>query len=189
MKKIVVCQHLLRKFKFKYMISIETVEFKGKEYPSFQAKGFASRFAFPFAKLVCFGKGVDIGCGKIEWCLPCARPIDLTLDDGYDAMHLPDNDYDFIFSSHLLEHLPEPWATLDYWSSSLKTGGVMFLYLPDVMTENANPYHLPWNNRKHLNIIEPQHVYKYMVDNGFTNIFMSGTDLNSSYMVMGEKNK
>lgn len=46
---------------------IKTIEFKEEVYPRFQAEGFASKFAFPFAKEVCKGLGVDVGCSKIEW--------------------------------------------------------------------------------------------------------------------------
>ena len=51
---------------------ISTIEYKGEVYPSFQASGFAARFAFPFAKEVCHGIGFDIGCAKREWALPGA---------------------------------------------------------------------------------------------------------------------
>ena len=49
---------------------IKTIEYKGKEYPSFQAEGNASQFAIPFAKKVCIGYGYDIGYGKEEWKFP-----------------------------------------------------------------------------------------------------------------------
>ena len=35
---------------------IETIEFRGEEYPSFQTEGNASQFAIPFAKHVCHGR-------------------------------------------------------------------------------------------------------------------------------------
>lgn len=168
-------------------MTIETLEYNGKKYPKFQEEGFASQFAIPFAKHVCKGKGVDIGAGCREWSFPGSYPIDLNLYLDHHALDLPMRNYDYIFSSHLLEHLETPWTVLDYWYTCLKTGGVLFLYLPDVTSNNANPYHLPWNNKKHKNIIEPAHVYKYMTQNGYENVFLSGTDLNSSFMIFGEK--
>ena len=166
---------------------IETIEFKGKVFPKFQAEGFASRFAFPYAMNVCKGNGVDVGCGKVEWCFPGATPIDFTIGYEFHAHNLPFLDYDYIFSSHLLEHLKEPWEALDHWHDCLKVGGVIFLYLPDVTSEKGNEYHLPWNNKKHKTIIEPNHIYRYLRDKGYKNIFLSGTDLNSSFMIFGEK--
>ena len=168
-------------------MKIKTIDFKGKKYPRFQAEGNAAQFAIPYAKHVCKGEGVDVGCGKKEWSFPGARPIDLSFNEEFNAMDLPHMSYDYIFSSHLLEHITEPWKTLDYWTECLKYGGILFLYLPEVMEENSNHYHLPWNNTKHKNIIESAHVYRYMEDNDYINIYMSGTDLNSSYMIFGEK--
>ena len=40
---------------------IETIEFKNKKYPYFQAQGNAAQFALPFAKWLCRGVGYDIG--------------------------------------------------------------------------------------------------------------------------------
>lgn len=166
---------------------IETISYKGKEYPKFQTEGFASQFAIPYAKHVCRGKGVDVGCGKIEWCFPGATPIDFSIGYEFHARNLPYLDYDYVFSSHLLEHLTEPWEALDHWYDCLKSGGVLFLYLPDVTSINGNEYHLPWNNKKHKSIIEPEHIHQYMIDKGFKKIFRSETDLNASFMIFGEK--
>lgn len=169
------------------MKTIQTIRFEDKEYPRFQSEGFASQFAFPYAQKVCKGKGVDIGCGKLEWCFPGAKPIDFTLGYEFHALNLPDMDYDYIFSSHLLEHLEKWVEAIEYWTDCLKTGGVLFLYLPDVVTDKGNPYHLPWNNRKHKSIIEPHNIKALLEHLGYKNIFLSGTDLNSSYMIFGEK--
>lgn len=168
---------------------IDTIAYNGKSYPKFQAEGFASQFAIPYAKHVCKGKGVDIGCGKTEWCFPGAIPIDFTVGYEFHAHNLPDLDYDYIFSSHLLEHLSKPWEALDHWDDCLKPGGTLFLYLPDVTSDKGNPYHLPWNNTKHKTIIRPTDISSYLLNKGYENIFVSGTDLNSSFMVMGNKPK
>lgn len=166
---------------------IETIEYKGRTYPKYQAEGFASQFAIPFAKHVCKGNGVDVGCGKVEWSFPGSTPIDFTVGWEFHAHNLPYLEYDYIFSSHLLEHLTQPWDALDHWWDCLKTGGVLFLYLPDSTSENGNEYWLPWNNKNHKTIIEKQHIYKYMSDKGYKNIFMSQTDLNASFIIFGEK--
>ena len=59
----------------------KTIKFNGKEYPEFQANGNAARFIMPFAKEVCKGKGLDIGCGKEDWALPGSIPIDIEFTD------------------------------------------------------------------------------------------------------------
>lgn len=163
---------------------IETIEFKGHIYPRFQSQGFASRFAIPFAQTVCHGEGVDVGPNRMEWCFPGAHPVDPEIN-GFSALNIPfkQNELDYVFSSHCLEHLYDWIDVLDYWTSLLKIGGVLFLYLPDYSQE----YWKPWNNRKHLNIFTPQIIADYLADRNYTNIFFSGVDLNNSFMVMGEK--
>lgn len=169
----------------KNFYNMQTIEFKGEKYPAFQAEGFAAEFAFPFAKKVCKGTGYDIGCGKLEWALPNACPIDRSFNNGYDAMNLPLPNVDYIFSSHCLEHLDNWVDALDYWTSCLNDNGILFLYLPDY----SQKYWRPWSNRKHKNIFKPQILRDYMEDKGFTDIFHSEKDLNNSFMIYGTWHK
>lgn len=162
---------------------IETIEFNGVLYPKFQSEGFAAQYIFPFAKKVCTGVGYDIGCMKREWAFPGSLPIDLSFGDGWNANNLP-GPVDYIFSSHCLEHIPNWVETLDYWTSMLNSGGVLFLYLPDYSQE----YWRPWNNRKHVNIFSPLILEDYMVaTKQFSKIVTSGVDMYNSFAVMGEK--
>ena len=57
-------------------MSIDTINHNGNSFYRLQAEGFASKFAFSFAKELCKGEGLDIGCHKKEWALPGATPID-----------------------------------------------------------------------------------------------------------------
>lgn len=162
---------------------IETIEFKGTKYPAFQSSGFAARFIFPFALEVCKGKGYDIGCNREEWKLPGAIGVDPMLGGILNAMNLPPEKVDYIFSSHCLEHL-ERWVdVLEYWHNKLKDGGVLFLYLPHPSQE----YWKPWHNRKHVNVLSPEIIYEYLYDTGWKNIFVGNCDLNNSFAAMAEK--
>ena len=163
---------------------MKTIEFKENVYPAFQAEGFAAKFAIPFAQQVCHGNGYDIGCNREEWKLPGAFAIDPVLGP-FDAMNLPTSKVDYIFSSHCLEHLPK-WAdALDYWAEHLKHNGVIFLYLPD----HSQTYWRPYHNRKHYHSFTPDIIKSYFTDqpNLWKNVFVSGIDLNNSFMVMAEK--
>jgi predicted SAM-dependent methyltransferase len=162
---------------------IETIIYKNNIYPKFQSVGNASQFAIPFAKHVCNGIGYDIGCMKEEWSFPGSIPIDISFENGFNALKLPEKNVDYIFSSHCLEHIQNWVDVMDYWFETLKTGGVLFLYLPDF----SQVYWRPWNNRKHLNIFSPQIIEEYMIDKGYKNIFKSSVDLNNSFMIFGEK--
>jgi len=161
---------------------IKTIQYKEHTYPSFQSEGNAAQFAIPYAKHVCIGTGVDIGCNRLEWSFPGSLPVDPIINE-YDALNFPYENLDYIFSSHCLEHLYDWVSVLDYWTSKLKVGGVLFLYLPDYSQE----YWKPWNNRKHLNIFSPTIIKDYFEDRNYNTIFTSQVDLNNAFMVMAEK--
>lgn len=164
-------------------MKIQTIKFNDKDYPLFQSTGNASQFAIPYAKQVCLGEGYDIGCMKREWAFPGAIPIDLSFNDGWHALNLPDKKVDYIFSSHCLEHVTDWVKVLDYWKLCLNPLGVLFLYLPDYSQE----YWRPWNNRKHLNIFSPKIIEDYLKASNFNNVFVSSVDLNNSFMCMANK--
>ena len=163
---------------------LETITFKGKTYPKFQSEGNAARFVIPFAKEVCKGYGLDIGCNREEWALPDAYPVDPLMNQ-YDAYDLPEGEYDYIFSSHCLEHLPNWVDALDYWYTKICSGGVVFLYLPD----HSQVYWRPYHNRKHIHSFTPQIVGSYFTDqrDKWWNVFISGVDLNNSFTIIAEK--
>ena len=161
---------------------IEIISYKNKKYPKFQSEGNAAQFAIPYAKHVCKGYGVDIGPMKEEWSFPGSNIVEPIINK-YNAIDFPYKDLDYVFSSHCLEHIHDWVSALDYWTNKLKTGGVLFLYLPDYSQE----YWRPWNNRKHLNIFSSSIIYDYMESNKYIKIFKSEVDLNNSFMIFGEK--
>jgi SAM-dependent methyltransferase len=155
-----------------------TYKYKGALYPSFLKNGYASRCIVPAALELCQGVGLDVGCGK--WPLPGAIPVDLAT--GGDAMKLPPRvgGYDYIFSSHCLEHLADPIGALEHWKASLRKGGVLFLYLPHPDME----YWLPVNNRKHLHSWQPREMVKMLRDLGFADVMHSERDFAWSFTVV-----
>jgi predicted SAM-dependent methyltransferase len=91
---------------------------------------------------------------------------------------------DYIFSSHCLEHVETPWYdVLKYWTSKIKVGGTLFLYLPDYSQE----YWRPWNNEKHKHIFTPEIMKDAFESLGFVEVFVSGVDLLNSFAIVGEK--
>lgn len=169
----------------KQISGIRTIEFEGEHYPIFQTDGNAARFTIPFALEVCKGIGYDCCYGREEWKLPGAIGIDKNDSDERlrDAMNLPDIMVDFVFSSHGLEHLPHWVNALDHWTSRLKSGGILYLYLPSY----TQRYWRPWSNRKHLHVLQPGIIRDYLEANNYKNIFVSGVDLNNSFTIMAEK--
>lgn len=153
-----------------------------RAYPAFQSEGNAAQFALPYAQQVCNGVGVDVGCNREQWKFKGAYAVDPAIND-YNALNFPYENLDYIFSSHCLEHLYDWVKVLEYWTSKLKSKGVLFLYLPDY----SQTYWRPWHNKKHLNIFSPTIIKDYMEDSGYTKVYTSGVDLNNAFMVMGEK--
>lgn len=157
-------------------------EYKNNMYPNYIKNGNACSFVFPFAKQFCIGDGLDIG-GFADWVFPGAKPINIVINDEYNAYNLPDKKYDYIFSSHTLEHLPKYVEALDYWKSHLKEDGVLFLYLPHPDMEYWNPQ----NNRKHYHLFYPNDMKKTLTDLGFKNVINSERDLYWAFSVVAFK--
>jgi len=158
--------------------------YKGKIYPTYIKTGNGVGHIDILAKQFCKGKGLDIG-GFFEWTLTGAIPINIAdniLD--YDAYKLPDTkELDYIFSSHCLEHLPDPIKALEYWKDHIRKDGTLFLYLPHPDME----YWLPQNNKKHLHSWTPAEMAQIVKDIGFYDVLHSERDLYYSYAVVGFK--
>jgi hypothetical protein len=131
-------------------------------FPDYLNHGFAAAHIFHVAEKFCRGHGADIGCGRREWAFP-GSAIHVDRNFGHDARDLssliPDGSLDYLFSSHLLEHLDQPREAIKHWATKLKSGppcpncagdhcsrckgtrrqlgGTMFLYLP-------HPACTPW---------------------------------------------
>lgn len=159
------------------------ITFNGKKYPAHQAVGGASLWVRELAKYYCVGKGLDIGYSKEKWMLPGAIGIEPSIDPTYHAMHLPQGEFDYIHSSHCLEHVKENWPTvIDYWLSKIKIGGMLFLYLPHASQEYWNV----WSNRKHIHQFTGQEIKEYLEKKDQI-VYVSGVDHNNSFVVICER--
>ena len=87
-----------------------------------QQEGFFEKF--------CRGKGLDIGYGGDKLCDNC-QGWDIEDGDAGTLKGLADNSFDFVYSSHCLEHLDNADEALKNWWRVVKTGGYLILYLPE----------------------------------------------------------
>lgn len=152
-------------------------EYRGGLYPEYLKHGNACQFIVPTAQQFCKGHGLDIGGGR--WPLPGAEIVDARL--GGDAMCLTPRVWDYIFSSHCLEHLLDPIAALEHWKSRIRPGGVLFLYLPHPDMVYWRPQHC----RKHRHSWQPTQMAEILSDLGFINVIHGERDLAWSFAVVG----
>src|SRR5881628_3805021 len=67
------------------------------------------------------GQGLDIGCGP-DPILPTVDRFDLEQGDANTITRYVHKQYDFVFSSHTLEHMVDPYAALEEWFALVKPG-------------------------------------------------------------------
>jgi len=109
-----------------------------------QAK--ARRTRENFFDRFCRGKGIDIGYGGDLLADNC-RPWDIEHGDGQTLEGLEEAMFDFVYSSHTLEHLEDAHAAIKNWWRVLKPGGYLILYLPDrELYERKKTLPSRWNN-------------------------------------------
>lgn len=83
-----------------------------------------------FEKSIVQGRGIDIGCGP-DPVTPDVQRFDL--EDG-DANHIGkyvSETFDFVHSSHCLEHMHNPKEALRGWWDLVRPGGHLILIVPD----------------------------------------------------------
>jgi SAM-dependent methyltransferase len=102
------------------------------------------------------GKGIDIGSGNDSLSLYSeffplmseCRSWDLEDGDAQMMASVPDEHFDFVHSSHCLEHMYDPHEAIHNWLRILKPGGYLICLVPDedlyeqgVFPSTFNPDH------------------------------------------------
>jgi SAM-dependent methyltransferase len=93
------------------------------------------------------GKGIDIGCGP-DPITPDARRFDIEDGDANEISKYVHDQFDFVYSSHCLEHMHDPRQAVLEWWKLVKPGGHLFFIIPDedlyeqgVFPSRFNPDH------------------------------------------------
>ena len=77
------------------------------------------------------GTGIDIGCANDPVTPTCRRWDQSNGDPDATLMQgIPDNSFDWVYTSHLLEHLNEPVTAIQNWWRILKPGGLLIICVP-----------------------------------------------------------
>lgn len=121
--------HLLKKFS----INTRRIKYRIIRRPckcGETTKAKSRRIKERFFERYCRGKGLDIGYGGDLLTENC-QGFDVEDGDAQYLAGLKNEAFDFVYSSHTLEHLFEPQIAIQNWWRVLKSGGYLILYLPE----------------------------------------------------------
>ena len=107
-----------------------------------------------FFEKYCRGEGLDIGFG-VETVVPGCSGWDLQNGDAQYMDGVPDESFDFVYSSHCLEHMKDVRVTLKNWFRLVKTGGYLIIAIPHRdLYEKKKSLPSRWNiDHKHMFLI------------------------------------
>lgn len=98
-------------------------------------------------KTILAGRGIDIGCGP-DPVAPDVRRFDWTDGDANRIADFVHEQFDYVFSSHCLEHMHDPKKALLQWWALVRPGGHLLFIVPDedlyeqgVFPSRFNPDH------------------------------------------------
>lgn len=103
------------------------------------------------------GKGIDIGAGRDSLnqyllqfpLISNVKPWDIQDGDAQYLESLEDMSFDWVHSSHCLEHLNDPRIALSNWMRILKPGGYLVFTVPDEDMYERLSWPSRWTN-EHL---------------------------------------
>lgn len=103
------------------------------------------------------GSGIDIGAGQDVIAqygrqfplITAVRGWDMPDGDAQYLASIPDNTFDFVHSSHCLEHMQDPQVALRNWIRVAKPGGYLIITVPDEDMYERLQWPSKWTN-EHL---------------------------------------
>lgn len=111
----------IRDWKFKRFGRPHTPGESSKANARRQREGFFDKF--------CKGRGLDIGYGG-DLLTPDCTGWDYENGDAQYLNGIKDASFDFVYSSHTIEHMVDPQTALHNWWRVVKPGGHLIVYLP-----------------------------------------------------------
>jgi len=108
------------------------IAIQGNPTPRYLNEGNARQGILGKALQHCKGHGIDVGSN--QWPFPGALACDVQNRDEQFAK----GPFDFVFSSHCLEHITNWQDEIKLWDKSLHKGGSLFLFVP-------HPCFKPWH--------------------------------------------
>ncbi len=113
------------------------------------------RIADGFYDKFCAGKGLDVGHGG-DKIMPDADGWDFEDGDAQYLRGVPDEKYDFVYSSHTLEHMVDAAIALKNWWRVVKPNGFLLMYIPHRdLYEKKKTLPSLWNlDHKHFFLVD-----------------------------------
>lgn len=107
-----------------------------------------------FFEKYCQGEGLDIGCAS-DPVTPGCSGWDLPNGDAQYLEGIRDESFDFVYSSHCLEHMRDVRVALKNWFRVVRKGGTLILYIPHRdLYEKRKKLPSRWNlDHKHMFLI------------------------------------
>ena len=127
-------------------------------YPEWLNYGDAISHIKGKALLHCRGYGLDVGAS--DWPFPGA----IAIHNENEREKFNEGPFDFLISSHCLEHIPDWQSELKLWASSVKVGGTVFIYLPHPQMEMWKPGSW-WVGDNHVWSPEPNSLVHWLHEN------------------------
>jgi len=115
--------------------------------------------------------GFEISRPRVEYGRKALK-VDLTSD----IATLPSRKFNAIYSSHVLEHIPDPKTSLMAFQRLLKPGGKLFLYVPNCSGDQAKRLGVKWGqmiNEKHVLALTAEFFHENLPRHGFSTEFSS----------------
>jgi 2-polyprenyl-3-methyl-5-hydroxy-6-metoxy-1,4-benzoquinol methylase len=115
--------------------------------------------------------GFEISRPRVEYG---RRTLKVNLTSDIDA--LPSNEFDAIYSAHVLEHIPDPRTPLMAFQRLLKPGGKLFLYVPNCSGDLARQLGVNWGqmiNEKHVLALTAEFFNRNLPKHGFSTEYSS----------------
>lgn len=119
------------------------------------SKARARRLRENFFSSYCNGRGLDIGYGG-DLLAPNCKGWDVEHGDAQILQGVKDCSFDFVYSSHTLEHVHDPVIALQNWWRVVRPGGFLLLYIPHRdLYEKKTALPSRWN---------PDHKHFFLLD-------------------------
>lgn len=139
------------------------------------------------------GRVLDVGCGSGEWlsfmrklgwqaegidfdekAVKAARQSGFEVGCGaVEQQHYPDERFDAVVLNHVIEHVPDPVATLKECRRILKKGGRLVLMTPNSSSLGHSVFKQDWRGLeppRHLHVFSNQSMRALLEKSGFKKI-------------------